>query len=184
MNVVGRLLVAPPAQEDDFWSESVIYIYEQNQASVVGIVLNKPSDKTVSDLAEHHGFVYPKKDLIHLGGPVNSSALVMLHTDDWICSNTMHIEGNLRVSSDKSMLKRICNSDTPQHWRMFLGMAGWIPTQLEGEISGTPPWSKKTAWLLAPADQSIIFEKHPEKMWKRAIDSAVQEMTESYFSIN
>lgn len=184
MDLLGKLLVAPPAQDDDFWSKSVILVYEQNNGNNIGLTLNKTSDKSLENLAKHHGIVYSGKDQLYIGGPVNMSALVMLHTDDWICTNTMHITGGYRISSDRSMLSRICSHDSPRRWRMFLGMAAWMPGQLESELSGTPPWDKKRSWLVAPAEEHIVFEKNPEKMWKRAIDSAVQEMTDSFFSIN
>jgi putative transcriptional regulator len=184
MNYIGNLLVAPPAQTDSFWSKSVIYIYEQNQNFVTGLVLNKPSDRTVGHLAEHHDLEYNGSDFINIGGPVNANALVMLHTDDWVCSNTMHVNNNLRISSDKTMLTRICSHDTPKKWKMFLGMSSWTTNQLEGEMKGVPPWNKKLSWLVAPASNSIIFEPNATKLWKKSIDVAVQEMTDSYFTIN
>lgn len=182
--LVGKLLVAPPAQNDDHWANTVIYIYEENPNSTVGLILNRPSDRGFAHLAEHHGLDYSKDDLIYLGGPVNQAALVMLHTDDWICSNTMHIDSKIRISSDVKMMSRICKGDAPKHWRMFLGMAGWAAGQLEGELSGIPPWSKKNAWLIAPADEKIMFMSDPNKMWKKALDSAVQELTGSFFQIS
>jgi putative AlgH/UPF0301 family transcriptional regulator len=55
--------------------------------------------------------------------------------------------------------------------------------QLEGEMKGNPPWNKKTAWVTAPATESIIFAKSPERAWKKGIDLAAQEMVSSYFTI-
>ena len=182
-DMIGQLLVAPPAQKNEYWEESVIFLYEQTAASVVGLVLNKPSERTLADLAHHHELDYTGDEQIYVGGPVNPSALVMLHTDDWACTNTMHIGGPWRISSDKTMLNRICQGDAPRKWRLFLGMSVWSPMQLEGEMKGNPPWSKKTAWVTAPASESIIFAKSPERAWKKGIDLAAQEMVSSYFTI-
>lgn len=183
MSYVGRLLVAPPSQDDDFWSKSVVYIYEESSASTIGLVLNKTSERTVSELADHHDMEFDGEEQIYIGGPLNSAALVMLHTDDWACTNTMQVENGLRVSSDKTMLKRICKGDTPKKWRLLMGMSGWANDQLEDEIKGKPPYSKKKSWLVAPANKSIMFEKDPEKMWTRALELAVHEATESYFMV-
>lgn len=182
--MLGTLLVAPPAQEDEFWAKSVVFLYEQNVNSVVGLVLNKPSDRTLAELASHHDLEYTGKDLLYQGGPINPSALVMLHTDDWACGNTMQIADGYRVSSDRTMLKRICSGDTPRKWRLFLGMSGWTPSQLEGELTGIHPWSKKKAWLKATADESIVFGKDPETIWKKSIDSAAANMVQSFFTIS
>jgi putative transcriptional regulator len=184
MEMLGRLLVAPPAQDDDFWSKSVCLIYEYNKGSHVGLVLNKPSERSVAEIALHHGIIYEGNEMLYLGGPVNPAALLMLHSGEWTCTNTMHVMGNLRVSSDKTMLKRVCSGDAPKHWRMFLGMSAWSPGQLEGEISGDAPWSKKNAWLAANGSENVIFQKDPDKMWKKSIDLAVQQITDSYFAID
>jgi putative transcriptional regulator len=181
--MIGTVLVAPPAQEDEFWASSVVFIYEQNATSVVGLVVNKPTDRTLAELADHHGIEYYGDEILYAGGPVNPAALVMLHTDDWHCGNTMQIGDGYRVSSDKNMLKRLCSGDRPRKWRLFLGMSGWTPTQLQGEMLGSPPWNKKTAWLTASADENIIFGQNPDTIWKKGIDSAAANMVQNYFSI-
>lgn len=182
--MVGQLLVAPPAQDDDLWEKSVIFIYEQTAVSTVGLIVNKPGERKLSELAENHGLDWAGDDVLYVGGPVNPSALVMLHTDDWACTNTMHIGGPWRISSDKTMLSRICKGDAPRKWRLFLGMSAWGPHQLEGEISGNPPWNKKTAWVTAPANESIIFSNSPDRAWKKGIDLAAQSMVSNYFTID
>lgn len=183
MSYVGRLLVAPPSQDDEFWSKSVVYIYEESNGSTIGLVLNKTSERSVEELATHHDLSFDGEDQIYIGGPINPAALLMLHTDDWACTNTMQVDNGLRVSSDRAMLSRISMGDTPKKWRLYMGMSGWSKGQLDAEIKGIPPFSKKKAWLLAPAKTKIIFENDPEKMWKQALELAVQEATESYFHI-
>lgn len=184
IDMIGNLIVAPPAQEDEFWAKSVIFIYQETATSVVGLVVNKPSDRTLSDLAEHHNISYSGNEVLYIGGPVNPSALVMLHTDDWVCSNTMQICDGYRVSSDKSMLKRVCSGDTPRKWKLFLGMSGWIPQQLAGEMMGNSPWSKKTAWLTAKSSEQVVFGKDANSTWKKGIDAAASGMVQSYFTIS
>lgn len=183
MKHAGQLLVSPPVQEDEFWAQSVVFLYEESPAAVIGLVLNKPSDRTVQELAEHQGLTYFGKEMIYIGGPVNSSALVMLHTDDWTCSNTMHIKNGLRISSDGTMIERLCDGDRPKKWRLFLGMSGWTPKQLDAEINGTPPYTKSASWLVSPMAADIMFEEDDKTMWKHALDLAIQEATSSYFHI-
>lgn len=181
----GRFLVAPPSQEDEFWSQSVIFVYEETDSAVIGLVLNKELDRSVSELAEHHGLEFNSDEMIFQGGPLNSSALVMLHTDDWSCTNTMQVPGGLRISSDRTMLNRLCSGDTPEKWKLFLGMSGWTSKQLEAEINGKPPYLKKNSWLVASTlDNSLIFNTNPPEMWKSALNTAVREATESYFHID
>jgi putative transcriptional regulator len=182
--MIGSLLVAPPAQEDEFWSKTVVFLYEKNKAATVGLIVNKPSDRTLRELAEHHDIDYTGDEVIHIGGPVNPSALVMLHTDDWACSNTMPITSTFRVSSDKSMLQRLCSGDRPRHWRLFLGMSAWTNGQLENELAGLPPFSKKAAWLTAPATEALVFSNRPDKVWMKSIEGAADQLVQNYFSID
>jgi len=181
--MLGQLLVAPPAQKDEMWEQSVIFIYEETQSNSVGLIVNKPSERTLAELAAHHNLDYSGDDPIYIGGPVNSNALVMLHTDDWVCTNTMHVGGAWRISSDRTMLDRLCKGDRPRRWRLFLGMSVWTSLQLEGEIKGNPPWDKKTAWVTAPATESILFSKSPDRAWKKSLDLAAQSMVSNYFTI-
>lgn len=182
MNYVGQLLVAPPCQDDDFWENSVIFIYE-DAANTIGLTLNKLSDRSVEDLSEYHKLTYLGNDMVHLGGLMNTNALIMIHTDDWSCTNTMYVNNGIRISSDHTMLSRICSGDKPRKWRLFLGMCIWSHGQLNNEIDGTPPYSKKKSWLLASPSEDIIFEKHPKKMWNKALEIAIQEATNSFFLI-
>lgn len=181
--MIGTLLVAPPAQKDDYWEHSVIFVYERTPASVVGLMLNKPSERFVSELATHHGHQYEGGEPLYVGGPVNPASLIMLHTDDWRSKNTMHISENIMISSDRDMIERLARGDSPKKWKLFLGMTVWAPMQLEGEIKGSPPWNKKNSWVTAPANESILFGKDCERVWKRSIDLAAKDMVSSYFSI-
>lgn len=182
--MLGSVLVAPPAQDDEFWAKTVVFIYEENQNNTVGLIVNKPSEKSLKELAEHHDLAYSGGEMLYMGGPVNPNALVMLHTDDWACTNTMQIATGFRVSSDRSMLQRICSGDTPRRWRLFLGMSAWTPRQLEGEIAGDPPWSKKRAWLTALATEQIIFGRNSDSVWKKSIDLAASQAVQNFFTIN
>lgn len=181
--MIGSLLVAPPAQKDEYWEESVIFIYERTPASVVGLILNKPSERYVAELATHHGHQYQGSEPLHMGGPVNPSSLIMLHTDDWSSRNTMHIAENIMISSDRNMIERLSEGDMPRKWKLFLGMSVWAPMQLDGELKGNPPWSKKKSWVIAPANESILFGKDCQKIWKKSIELAAKDMVENYFSI-
>lgn len=180
MNYQGCLLIAPPGQEDKFWSKSVIFLYEQTKYSTVGVILNKQSNRTVSELAEHYDYVYDSDEPIFIGGPDNHNALIMLHSADWACPNTMQI-GTVRISSDYSIIKRLANGDRPSKWKLFMGMSTWDNGQLDAEIKGLPPYSKKTSWLLAPMSKPLLFENNSNKVWRKSIDLAVKIATEAFF---
>ncbi len=182
MSFTGRLLVAPPGRASDFWERSVVLIYEESKLGSVGLVLNKDSGRTVQELAEYHDASYRGKEGIYAGGEMSPSALILMHTPEWRCTNTMSVAHGVSISSDNYMVNRICKGDKPEKWKFYLGMSIWKPGDLEKEVSGRFPYSKRNSWLVANAGADIIFEKNPEKMWKMAIDRAVSEATELFFS--
>lgn len=184
MDYTGKLLVAPPFNNDDFFEKSVIFIYDQSPKNTTGVITNKPSNRTLKELCQFNDIKYNGRERIFLGGPVNPSALVMLHSDDWACTNTIDIDSSWRISSDQTMLSRIAKGDRPQYWRLFLGMCGWSAGQLEGEIAGIPPWTRAHSWLITTPTPELLFHRNSEKAWKASIENCSQEMVDSFFSIS
>jgi putative transcriptional regulator len=54
--------------------------------------------------------------------------------------------------------------EPPSRLRILLGYAGWGPGQLETELA-------QGAWLVAPADASVLFESDVEAMWAQVVRS-------------
>lgn len=184
MSYVGKLLVAPPAQTNDQWEKTLVFIYEQTKNNVCGVVLNRPAERTLYELAEHHDLVYYGDDSLYQGGQANTKALVMLHTDDWECTNTLNIGGGFRISSDNTMLSRIFTGDEPRQWRMFVGMSVWSPMQLHTEVFAPPNSKKKSSWLITDATEELVFRDDYERAWKSAVEQAACDAVQGFFSIS
>lgn len=180
---VGKLLISPPTNKETFFEKSLVLIYDQTPKTTTGVIVNKPSNRTLQELCEFNDIEYRGKERIFIGGPVNPSALLMLHSRDWACTNTIEIGNHWRVSSDHSMLTRIAKGDRPRYWRLCLGMCGWSPGQLEGEILGAPPWSRSKSWLVSNPTTEILFHRSSSKVWTKAIENCGQEMIDSFFTI-
>lgn len=179
MNLVGKLLIAPPAVKGNFWYKTVILITEHHNNGSLGLVLNKRSQMTVNEFAEQIDFNMTYPDYLYLGGPVNVKALSMLHSSDWSCSNTMRITNNLAISSAEDLLPRMAMGSSPAHWRMFMGLCGWAPGQLENEIRGNPPFKHTTSWLIANPDHHLMFDSDLKEQWTNAIDRSGQEFAQT-----
>ena len=74
----GSLLVASPALVDPNFARSVVFITEHNDDGAMGIVLDRPSDATVGEIAPQLDDVAGNEAPIYVGGPVQPSALVVL----------------------------------------------------------------------------------------------------------
>ena len=50
LNLVGQFLIAMPSQQGDAFERTVIYICEHNPSGALGLVVNRESDVTISDV--------------------------------------------------------------------------------------------------------------------------------------
>ena len=179
MNLVGNLLIAPPAIKGNFWYKTVIMITEDHSQGSVGLVLNKRSQLSIKDFGNQLGFDLDYPGYIYQGGPVNVKSLSFLHTNDWTCKKTLRLDSSFSISSANDILPRLAMGDEPERWRIFLGMAGWGPGQLLGEIKGNPPWNHNTSWCTASATLDLVFENDNKDQWVSALDRSGLEFAQN-----
>ena len=179
MSLAGTLLIAPPKMKNSFWYKSVIFLTEHHQNGSMGLILNKRSQMTVSDFTENIG---PRMNIpgnIYLGGPVNVKALSMLHTSEWSCSNTLQINDDFSISSAEDLLIRLGDADAPNYFRLFLGLCGWAPRQLQEELSGSAHRDHNLSWLTASANHEIVFNSDLKDQWHQAVERSGNEFVQS-----
>lgn len=179
MNLTGTLLIAPPAIKGNFWYKTVIMITENHSHGSVGLVLNKRSQLSIKEFGDQLGFDLDFPGYIYQGGPVNVKSLSFLHTNDWSCKNTLRINDLFSISSANDILPRLAIGDVPKQWRIFLGMAGWGPGQLLGEIKGNPPWNHDTSWCTASCDLDLAFGLDNKDQWVAALDRSGLEFAQN-----
>ena len=182
MSRIGKLLIANPNfPSESSFAKSVIYIYQDDpDAGTIGLILNKPST-SVSAFCDMNGVMFPDTEpRIHIGGPVNPSAIILLHTDDWLSTNSASIGNGLRISSDNFMFMKISTGNEPIYWRAFLGISAWRPGQLDTELEGEFPYVKNM-WLIADANDDVIFNYDGEDQWVRAVDLCSQQTINHFF---
>lgn len=170
----GQLLVSSPDQQDENFRHSVVLISEHHSRGTVGFVTNRSSKIPFRSLMSDRGYDWPYDDVLYVGGPVNSSALITLHSPEWYSTNTLQIARGFAISSDEFMMEKISMGNTPQDYRFIGGMSGWAPGQLEREII-----TRK--WLTIPATSDIVFQATGEVAWRHAIEKAAQLATQRYF---
>lgn len=181
MDYTGQLLIARPRNRDRFFKRSVILIYESNRAGTIGLILNKPSNYKVQTLIANHNLIYMGPEYCYQGGPVNDKALILVHSNEWYCENTLKVNDQFSVTSHKDMFKRIAMSQAPRRWRLCAGISAWSDDQLEGEMNGVSPWNLEHSWLTANANESIIWDYDGDEQWNRAIELSSQQMIHTYF---
>src|SRR3954452_10878434 len=74
----GQLLVAGPQLLDPNFVRTVVLIGEHNEEGALGVVLNRPSETTVTEAVPDLAELVDADDAVHVGGPVQPSAVLVL----------------------------------------------------------------------------------------------------------
>ncbi len=166
---VPMLLVAAPSLTDPRFRRSVLLLAESGEDGALGFVLNRRTPYTFGQLADEIGIVPRAEvlgDVVYYGGPVSPERgwLVFENARDLGGDDEAIIEvgDSLRVSATLSMLDRLLTRASAPPFRLYLGYAGWGPSQLEEEI-------REGSWLPLDLDPAFIFDVPPDDAWELAI---------------
>jgi putative transcriptional regulator len=154
----GRLLIATPPLVDPNFDRTVVLLLEHGDEGALGIVLNRPSDTSLSEvLPEWHDHASAPA-VVFIGGPVTPEAVIALarggdeQTPGWV-----HVLGDLgTVDVGRDPLDV---SGSLESLRVFVGYAGWAPGQLEAELGDG-------AWFVVDMRADDAFARSPDRLWR------------------
>jgi putative transcriptional regulator len=155
----GVFLVATHDLGGSYFSNSVILLAEYSHIGALGVIINRPSEISLSEVLPD--FKELKKDLgtLFLGGPVARFSPVLLLRTERETKNAYRIFDNTSYSTDiRSIMDFIINKNSKDRMRVYAGYAGWYAGQLESEVA-------RGSWIVIKADQYTIFDKDPETIW-------------------
>lgn len=164
----GRILVAEPFLQDNYFKRSIVLLTEHSSEGAVGFVLNKPIDVKVNEVM--NGFPYFESDVC-IGGPVSTNTVHYIHTLGDIIPNAVHVVNDIYWGGDFDFVKSLIkegglNSD---QIRFFLGYSGWHAGQLENEL-------EQNSWLVTEIKSSLIMKPSTSNAWK----STLSQLGEKY----
>ncbi len=162
------LLIAMPQLMDPNFHRAVVLLVHHDADGTFGVVVNRTTEITADRLCESIEVDWqgnPEAE-IHWGGPVQP------HTGWVIFDERLAVGGRNEVrtlvdgisfAGSLDVLRQVA-SNPPDRMRVMLGYAGWAPGQLESEL-------QQGAWLVAPLDESTVFEVEPGDMWTHVLRS-------------
>lgn len=154
-SLTGHFLVASRYLRDPNFLRSVVLMIHHDTQGAMGVVLNRPSDKTVREVWEMIGNDPCDQDeQIFIGGPV-PGPLVAVHALEPYSER--EVLPGLYVSTHRDALDLIVRKPD-QPFRLYSGHAGWGGGQLEGELQAG-------GWLSTKASKDDVFADH-ETIWK------------------
>lgn len=169
----GQYLIAGKHLRDRNFYKTVVLMVEHGPDGAMGFVVNRPSSVTVAHVLSEHFKLPETDDLVFLGGPVDPSALFILHNSSEFDHNERPVLPGLYVGSSGDAFETIVRSAAEENadlqYRIFSGCAGWGSDQLEGELA-------RGDWLVHPAESGAIFCVDPYEFW----DYMLKKVQKSY----
>jgi putative transcriptional regulator len=151
----GRLLIASPVLTDPNFSRAVVLITEHAEHGAMGVVLNRPSETGVGEVAPELEPI-AEDERVYIGGPVQPQALVVLaefsdpEAAAWIIAADV---GFVAAETESEEL-----TQAVRRGRVYAGYSGWGAGQLEAELA-------EDAWIVEPPLPTELFPDDPLSLW-------------------
>jgi putative transcriptional regulator len=158
---VGRLLVATPLIADPSFERTVVLLLAHGPEGSFGVVLNRPSETLVTEVAPAWSPAAAAPGVVFVGGPVGRDAVLGLGRSPLLAP-----DDDASVIGDCGTVDLHAEPDQgPTPWsavRLFAGSAGWAPGQLDDELG-------EGAWWAVPAEPDDVVTDDPERLWERVL---------------
>ena len=158
----GMFLIASPKLRDPNFARSVVLLIDYGQNGAMGLVINRPTDMSLSQVFPEIDGLRKRIDTLYIGGPVQIDRVFILIRSDSQTSNSLPLLKNLYLSGDTSALGQILD-DKRQDARVYAGYAGWAAEQLDAEIA-------RGDWSVVPGDAQTVFDAVPTEIWEKLMN--------------
>jgi putative transcriptional regulator len=152
--LTGSLLLAHPSLKDPNFKRTVVLLSSHSAEGAMGVVLNRPMNKTLGDLNE--AFASSPLCAIDLfeGGPVQTEQVIL-------CAWRPHPDQEgyqLMFGIDPQKAEELLEDDAV-HLRAFLGYAGWTSGQLEDELT-------QNTWVVSGLVADLLDDRPDDRLWR------------------
>jgi len=159
----GMLLVATPQLLDPNFADTVVLLLDVDENGALGVVLNRPSPVSVSEVLAGWSDVVAEPEVLFQGGPVSTEgalAVGWLRDTDDVPVGFREVSGPLGVVDLDTPVELIDGSLSGM--RIFAGYAGWGAEQLAGEI-------EEGSWYVVPGTPPDVFREDPTGLWREVL---------------
>ncbi len=155
----GKLLIAGPGLLDPNFRRTVVLVGAHDAEGALGVVLNRPTDLAVEEVAPPLAELAGSGARIYVGGPVRPTELVLLAELSEPAAPDVPVLGGIGFVTgevDPGIASSVRRA------RVFAGYAGWGAGQLEAELA-------QASWIVEPALPEDVFDRDPEGLWSAAL---------------
>jgi putative transcriptional regulator len=169
----GHLLIASPSLLAPFFTHTVILMLEHSEEGALGVVLNRPTSATITDIAEQiFGESFEWDKTIHLGGPV-PGPLMVIHGDEGLADQ--EVLAGVYSSIDAAKVQEVLRQKADPSL-VVANYSGWGPGQLEGEFG-------VDSWLTLPATVEHIFWDGATDLWEVVVKAVNTKKLSEFLGI-
>jgi len=155
----GSFLIASPTLRDPNFARTVVLLCEHGDTGSMGIVINRPSEVTLSDAIQ--GLEDAPTAHLFVGGPMQSHAVLVLHRGAAV-PEARAVADDIAIGGDETDLLALMRAPRNAAVRVYNGYAGWGAGQLDGELA-------EGSWLACAAHAPLIFDLDPSDVWSAAV---------------
>jgi len=158
----GRLLVATPLIGDPNFERTVVLLLAHGHEGAFGVVINRPSETTVVEVAEAWADQVAAPGVVFVGGPVSGDSVLGIARAGADPGPTF---GALVGDLGTVDLHAPPPPTGAHRWlglRLFAGSSGWAPGQLEDELA-------EGAWWAVDTEPDDLVTTDPSGLWARVL---------------
>lgn len=161
----GVFLVAKPGLADPNFSETVVLVTQDEDASTVGVIINRPTAFALRQLLPDADGAANYREPVFFGGPVMRRRIVALfRAESPPAAPAFHVLKDLYLTMHPDNIRPLL-ADGRRQFRLYAGFSGWAPRQLESEF-------ERAGWHVLPADAETVFRRDPENVWQELVRRA------------
>jgi putative transcriptional regulator len=159
------LLAAQPKLNDPVYSQTVIAVAPAGNGWHIGLIINRPTDRSLASLFPEHEPAIKVKHPVHFGGPMDMNVLIALvKRNSSPGADALEIGDGLYLTVGSTTIDSVIES-TPDDARFYVGWVVWRPGELEKEI-------KANYWSVHDADSRVMFRSSTENLWREMHESS------------
>jgi putative transcriptional regulator len=156
------VLVAKRELQDRIYGASILLARPIDADRHVGVIINKPTQTTLSTLFPTHSPSRKVVDPVFLGGPVGSEIIfALVQRKDSPGNRSLRIGPDLFLATDSRVVDQIIETE-PSQARFFAGVVLWNSGELAEEV-------KRGLWFVQEPRSEIVLRK-PAGLWEEMVD--------------
>ncbi|MDR0632162.1 MAG: YqgE/AlgH family protein [Holosporaceae bacterium] len=165
-NLTGKILLSTQAISNEYPNKSMIYLCSHDKNGAIGIVINKLiPEMNVCNILKRLSMDMEESvenlDIL-FGGSEEIDKCFILHSDDYMSSNSTIISNHIALTVNGDILKVITSTGGPTKKLLCMGCCLWDMEQLENEVASS-------YWIPIDPDEALIFGNPKADKWSKAL---------------